>query len=121
MNRFPNRARLGFLIDAELSFIVLRAEQIEFRFVGGACLASQFRVEYVDGSGRRHAHEPRLQMRPDPIVFQQLIGERIADLELEPFKLTLVFRSGRELTILSNEGPDEAGQISHPATEAVVF
>jgi hypothetical protein len=54
-------------------------------------------------------------------VFQQLIGERIADLELEPFKLTLVFRSGRELAILSNEGPDEAGQISHPATDAVVF
>ena len=121
MNRFPNRARFGVLIDAELSLIVLRPDRIEFRFVGGACVAVQYRVEYVDGSGRRHAHEPQLQMRPDPIQFHQLIGERVADLELEPLRLTLIFRSGRQLSILSNEGADEAGQISHPATELIAF
>ena len=122
MKPFPPYDQLAFLIGAELSCVVLQPYSIDLNFVDGTVLVAEHGVEYVDERGKISAHDPQRRMGPDPVALHALIGDRVVEVDVEAFRLTLVFHSARRrLTVLSQPGPYESGQIRRAGQRFIVF
>lgn len=119
MHPFPQANKLRFLKGTELNHICLGQWQIQFNF-DPFQIAVEGELEHVDKAGivRRHNTD---DSRLSPIFLHNLIGQRIQELEVEPFRLTLTFDGGEKLRILSDEGPYECGQIHGKDENLVVF
>jgi hypothetical protein len=111
MKPFPSFDRLAFFIGAKLSNITLQPYSIDITFVDGTRLVSEHRIEYVDQHGRVSTHNTQNRHGPDPFIAHALIGDRVAQILVEPYRLTLVFESDRRLVVLSETGPYESGHI----------
>jgi hypothetical protein len=121
MHPFPPGDQLNFLVGAELGSITIHPYSIDFRFVDGTGLTAEQGIEYVDEHGHRHTHAPQDHLGPDPLSFHALLQDRIAQVRVEAYHLTLVFESGRRLTVLSEAGPYESGQIWRGGKRLIVF
>lgn len=118
MHPFPPVEKLGFLVGAELSNVTLDPYAVRFSFVEGSMIVVEHGLEFVDVEGRVHAHDPQRRLGPDPIYFHKLIEDRVAHIEVQEYRLSLVFESGQTLTVLSELGPYESGQIYHSEYDA---
>ena len=119
MHPFESAEGFGFLIGRELSFVTLAPFALRLTFLESGFINVEFGIEYVDGDGRVHRHDPQRGLAPDAIALHALIGERIATVEAAKWRLSLVFESGRSVHILSDDS-DEAGQI-HWQGKLIVF
>jgi hypothetical protein len=113
MKPFPAVEQLAFLLGNELGGISIGPYQLEVFLAEGSIIRVEHGLEYVDSEGRMHQYDPQRRSGPDPVTFHELIGDRIARVEAEGLRLVLIFASGRNLTILSEEGPYESGHIVH--------
>ncbi len=119
MHPFPEASELQFLVGEELNQICLGRWQINLNF-GSVYIAVEGDLDHVDKAGtvrRYNTDESRLS----PLFLHQLLGQKVRMLEVEPFRLTLAFKEGDILRILSDEGPYECGQISDENGIQIVF
>jgi len=108
---FPPASELSFLIGSELSSVALASYQIELSFSEGHLLVVEHGLEYENASGERQIHDPQVGMAQERIAFHELIGERIIDMHVEPWRLLLKFAGNRTLVVLATPGPFESGHL----------
>lgn len=118
MHPFPPASDLQFLVGRQLELICLGLWQSQFAFDVGS-ISVEGDLEHVDSEGtvRRHNTD---NDRPNPLFVHHLIGQKIMDLRVEPFCLTLKFERDI-LRIYSEDGPYECGQIYDDANQLTVF
>jgi hypothetical protein len=114
MHRFPPRETLGFLAGLEIGQICLDPWSTQFRFADGGQITVEGRFENIDAGGRTHSHQAEDAQDTGPVLFRELLQQRIVSLDAEPFVLTLVFEKGSALRIHTDEGRYECGQIYPP-------
>ncbi|MEP2725499.1 hypothetical protein [Roseibium sp.] len=119
MHPFPDASKLQFLLGSELEQIGLGMWQIQLHFdFAHVCIGGD--LEHADKTGvvRRHNTD---KDRLAPILLHHLLGQKITEVEVEPFRLTLGFTGGDSLRIFSDEGPYECGQIYDKDGAITVF
>jgi hypothetical protein len=119
MHPFPDASKLQFLIGNELEQICLGQWLIQFNF-DFARISVEGDLAHLDkrGTVRRHTTD---EDRLAPVLLHHLFGQKISEIEVDPFRSTLAFDAGDALRIFSSDGPFECGQIYNKDGEITVF
>jgi hypothetical protein len=122
MHPFPEASpplRSSSSLSAMTSKICLGLRQIQFNF-DKARIWVEGGLEHENKAGtvRRHnTDEDRLS----PIFLHHLVGQKVRVIEVERFRLILVFDGGDTIRIFSDEGPYECGQTYYEDELVTVF
>ncbi len=114
MHPFPKADDLEFLVGLEVGQVCLDSWSTQLRFSGGGQITVEGDFEHVDAQGRSHIHQSGDEQNVGPVFLRDLIQQRVTELKVEPFSLTLSFSSGSTLLVRSDEGSYECGQIYPP-------
>ncbi|MFO0530372.1 hypothetical protein [Brevundimonas sp.] len=120
MHPFPPASELQFLIGLEVGQICLDPWSTQFRFSEGGQITIEGPFEYLDAVGKAHVHQAADDQDRGPVHFRDLIQRRITSVEVEPLRLMLGFENGAQLSIVSEIGRYENGQISPPSGHALI-
>lgn len=123
MNPFPAADRLQFLVGLEVEQICLDPWTIQLRLSGDGRITTDGELQHTDARGDMHIYNAGEERDMGPVYLRELVQERIAGFSVEPLRLTLSFSNGAALSILTEGGPYEWGQIYPPGqpNSPVVF
>jgi hypothetical protein len=117
MHPFPPASDLQFLVGLRIDQICLDPCSTQLRFADGGRITVEGPFEHWDAQGHLHSHQAGDEQDRGAVFFRDLLQQPITLLKREPRRLTLVFRNGARLRILSEEIPYESGQIYPPGRE----
>lgn len=120
MHPFPHASELNFLVGEEIGQISLDPWSLQFRFVSGAHITVEGRIEHIDETGRSHHHDCQVRAG-EALYLHQLLQQSISAVEVEPLCLSLKFTSGSILRIFSELSQYECGQIYPAGSTALVM
>ena len=109
MKPFPPAEQLQFLVGPALASISLGRFIISFHFDNLAWISAEHAIEYGDG-GEVESYD--IQAGMGPVRFHKLLLESVTRIDVQEWRLTLTFESGRTLSLISRPGPYESGQIA---------
>lgn len=120
MKPFPPADTMAFLLEQELAAIILNPWDMQFVFSDNTIIVAEHDIRYVDAARRVSVHD--MQMDDiGPVMLHGLIGQKIVSLDVQAFRLELVFESEASLTILSRPGQYESGHILRADGSITVF
>lgn len=120
MHPFPPASELNFLVGEEIGQIALDPWSLQFRFVSGAHITVEGRIEHVDETGRAYHHDCQIRAG-EALYLHQLLQQSISAIDVEPLCLSLKFKNGSILRIFSELGQYECGQIYPMGSSAALI
>ncbi|KFC74786.1 hypothetical protein FG93_00965 [Bosea sp. LC85] len=109
MHEFPPASELDHLIGDTLMQVCLDPFGLQFRFERST-ITSERAVEHIEPDGTAWSYRCVADEAP-ATKLHRLVGRRVTSLSSTGMRLSITFDDGAELTILSDLGPYEAGQI----------
>jgi len=123
MHKFPDASDLQFLVGLEVGQVCLDPWTVQLRFGDGGQITIEGEFQHTDLRGDVHIHQAGEERDTGPFFLGELVQDRISGLEATPLRLTLSFSNGGAVSILTEEGPYECGQIYAPGepSRLIVF
>ena len=120
MHPFPPTEQLQCFVGDAIAQVWLDPYSVQFRFESKRHLVAEQRVEHVEADGTVWAYDCQAA-EGSPLVLQRLLYRRIVAVEREALRLTFRLDDGSALSVVSELGPYESGQIQTPERGFVVF
>jgi hypothetical protein len=111
-DKFPSASELQFLVGKEIGQVCLDPYSLQFRFVDGAQITAELRIEHIDEAGQTHPYNCQAAKKENAIHLDQLLQRKIKSVATDDFCLSLHFDNGAILKIFSEVSPYESGHIS---------
>ncbi|WP_257544359.1 hypothetical protein [Sphingopyxis sp. DBS4] len=123
MRSFPPAPDLHFLIGKQLGQVCLDPNSVQLHFWNGGGIHIDHDVDHVTKSGQSCRYDCAAHTGP-PLLLHRLIARTIASIDVEPFRLALLFDDGQCLILHSEESAFECGHIwqsDDDASEMIVY
>lgn len=120
MHPFPPAADLPKFEGDSIAQVRLDPYGVQLAFESGIVIAVEHRIEQIERDGSKFGYECVAKDGP-PLVLHRLLYRPIQSVLRADYSLTFKIEGGSALTIFSEEGPYESGNISGRDFGLVVF
>jgi len=120
MGSFPDVEQLQCFVGDAIAQVSLDPHSVQFAFESMRRLVAEFGIEHVEPDGTLWRYDCRAADGP-PLILHRALYRPIVAIERTDLRLTFIFDDGSTLSVLSEIGPYESGQIFDPKTGFTVF
>jgi hypothetical protein len=120
MQPFPSASNLPKFEGDSIAQVQLDPHGVQFALESGIVIACEHRLEQIEPDGSKFAYECVAKDGP-PLVLHRLLYRPIQSVRRADLSLTFSIEGGSTLTIFSEEGPYESGNISGRDVGFIVF
>ena len=120
MHPFPPAETLKIFVGDAIAQASLDPYAVQFSFESMRRLVAEHQIEHIEPDGTIWDYDCQAAQRP-PLVLHRLLYKPITRVDRDDLRLTFRFEDGSALSILSELGPYESGQIETPETGLIIF
>ena len=120
MHTFPEDGILLKFVGDSIARVWPDPYGVRLLFDSKASLYAEHKIEQTEPDGVLWAYDCQ-KLAATPVVLHRLLGRPIVAIKREDLRLTFAFENGASLTVLSELGPYESGNVGTAAGDLVVF